>query len=258
MFTPMMFTVTRRAPGASGRSLLDLPDMKFIDIRKQGGTDMKYENTIHGTFCSRPNRFLAEVDVDGTLEIVHVKNTGRCKELLIPGADVVLQKAENENRKTKYDLIAVYKKSLGWVNIDSQAPNKVLLEWLKKQEYTHIQSEYRYGDSRIDFYMEKGNEKYLMEVKGCTLEMNGIGYFPDAPTLRGIKHLQELTKAAKAGCHCMVAFVIQMEGVQEVRPNVRTHPEFKDALDQAEKAGVEKLFLSCSVKQDELVIRDYK
>ena len=193
MFTPMMFTVTRRAPGASGRSLLDLPDMKFIDIRKQGGTDMKYENTIHGTFCSRPNRFLAEVDVDGTLEIVHVKNTGRCKELLIPGADVVLQKAENENRKTKYDLIAVYKKSLGWVNIDSQAPNKVVLEWLKKQ-----------------------------------------------------------------GCHCMVAFVIQMEGVQEVRPNVRTHPEFKDALDQAEKAGVEKLFLSCSVKQDELVIRDYK
>lgn len=219
---------------------------------------MKYENTIHGNFCSRPNRFLAEVEINGTLETVHVKNTGRCRELLIPGAEVILQKAENQERKTKYDLIAVYKNSLGWVNIDSQAPNKVVLEWLKKQDYTRIQPEYKYGDSRIDFYMEKGEEKYLMEVKGCTLEIEGIGYFPDAPTLRGVKHLKELAKAAKEGYHCTVAFVIQMEGVREVRPNAKTHPEFKEALEEAEKAGVEKLFLCCSVQEDELVISNFQ
>lgn len=215
---------------------------------------MKYENTIHGSFCARPNRFLAEVKIDGKSEMVHVKNTGRCKELLHPQAEVILQKAENENRKTKYDLIAVYKKPLGWVNIDSQAPNRVVLEWLKKQDYTYIRPEYTHGDSRIDFYMEKGEEKYLMEVKGCTLEINGIGYFPDAPTLRGIKHLKELTEAVKEGYHCMVAFVIQMEGVQEVRANAAAHPEFKEALDLAEAAGVEKLFLRCKVGKDEIVI----
>lgn len=215
---------------------------------------MKYDNTIHGNFCSRPNRFLAEVEINGTPETVHVKNTGRCRELLIPGVEVILQKAENQNRKTKYDLIAVYKNSLGWVNIDSQAPNKVVLEWLNKQDYTRIQPEYKYGDSRIDFYMEKDEEKYLMEVKGCTLEIEGIGYFPDAPTLRGVKHLKELAKAAKEGYHCTVAFVIQMEGVREVRPNEKTHPEFKEALEEAEKAGVEKLFLCCSVREDEMTV----
>ena len=147
---------------------------------------------------------------------------------------------------------------MGWVNIDSQAPNKVVLEWLKKQDYTRIQTEYRYGDSRIDFYMEKEEEKYLMEVKGCTLEIEGIGYFPDAPTLRGVKHLKELTKAAKEGYHCLVAFVIQMEGVGEVRPNAKTHPEFRDALEEAEKAGVEKLFLCCNVGEDKLSIHDFR
>lgn len=215
---------------------------------------MKYENTVHGKFCSRPNRFLAEVRINGRSEMVHVKNTGRCRELLHPLAEVILQKAEKENRKTKYDLIAVYKNPLGWVNIDSQAPNKVVLEWLKKQDYTYIQPEYTYGDSRIDFYMEKGEEKYLMEVKGCTLEIDGIGYFPDAPTLRGIKHLKELTKAVKNGYHCMVAFVIQMEGVQKVRANEAAHPEFKEALDLAEAAGVEKLNLCCKVGENEIVI----
>lgn len=215
---------------------------------------MKYENTIHGSFCSRPNRFLAKVRIKDRFEMVHVKNTGRCQELLRPQAEVILQKAENENRKTKYDLIAVYKNPLGWVNIDSQAPNKVVFEWLKKQDYTRIQAEYAYGNSRIDFYMEKGEEKYLMEVKGCTLEIDGIGYFPDAPTLRGIKHLKELTRAVKEGYHCMVAFVIQMEGVKTVRANETAHPEFKEALDAAEAAGVEKMFLRCNVGENEIVI----
>ena len=143
---------------------------------------MKYEHITYGKFDSRPNRFIARVLVDGRLETVHVKNTGRCRELLFPGVDVILEVSDNPKRKTKYDLIGVYKENSGWVNIDSQAPNKVVMEWLEQQEYTYIKPEYTYGDSRIDFYMEKGEEKFLMEVKGCTLEVDGIGYFPDAPT----------------------------------------------------------------------------
>ena len=145
---------------------------------------MKYRNTKTAAFVSRPNRFTAIVELDGQKETVHVKNTGRCRELLLPGAEVVLEKSDNPNRKTKYDLISVRKENIGWVNIDSQVTNKVMAEWLKTQDYTLIRPEYTYGDSRIDFYMEKGEERYLMEVKGCTLEIDGIGYFPDAPTAR--------------------------------------------------------------------------
>lgn len=215
---------------------------------------MKYGHTIHGIFKERPNRFIAYVMVEGQLETVHVKNTGRCKELLVPGCEVILEKSGNPARKTGYDLICTYKKNFGWVNIDSQAPNKVVREWLEKQDYTYIKPEYTYGDSRIDFYMEKGEEKYLMEVKGCTLEIEGTGYFPDAPTKRGVKHLQELTKAVAKGYHCMVAFVIQMEGITTVKPNCNTHPEFGKALKEAEEAGVEILFLPCRVGEDELEI----
>ena len=142
---------------------------------------MHYENIIHGEFVSRPNRFIAKVIVEGKEETVHVKNTGRCKELLLPGADVILEISDNPNRKTKYDLISVYKEGLGLVNIDSQAPNKVVKEWLERQGYDIIKSEYTYGNSRLDFYMERAGEKYLLEVKGCTLEIDGVGYFPDAP-----------------------------------------------------------------------------
>jgi sugar fermentation stimulation protein A len=131
---------------------------------------MEYKNTIHGIFKSRPNRFIAKVEVNGVLETVHVKNTGRCKELLVENCDVILEKSDNPNRKTKYDLIAVYKQGLGLVNIDSQAPNKVVKEWLEKQDYDFIKPEYTYGNSRIDFYMEMDGKKFLMEVKGCTLE----------------------------------------------------------------------------------------
>lgn len=215
---------------------------------------MKYKQITHGKFHSRPNRFIAKVWVDGELETVHVKNTGRCKELLLPEADVILEIADNPNRKTKYDLIGVYKEGLGWVNIDSQAPNKVAKEWLEQQDFSFIKPEYTYGDSRIDFYMEKGEQKFLMEVKGCTLEIDGIGYFPDAPTERGVKHLRGLTKAVKAGYQCYAAFVVQMEGINEVRANVATHEEFGKALEEAKAAGVKVLCLGCKVTEDTLEV----
>lgn len=215
---------------------------------------MKYKHIIKGKFEDRPNRFIAHVWVDGVLETVHVKNTGRCKELLIPGVEVILEVSDNPNRKTKYDLIAVYKEGLGLVNMDSQAPNKVVAEWLSTQGYDYVKSEYTYGKSRFDFYMEKGNEKYLMEVKGCTLEIDGVGYFPDAPTERGVKHLRELTEASKKGYHCAIAFVIQMEGIIEVLPNEETHPEFKRAYEEAKGAGVQVYFLCCKVKPDDLIV----
>ena len=217
---------------------------------------MKYKKIISGTFCSRPNRFVANVYIDGVLTTVHVKNTGRCKELLIPGARVILEVSDNPARKTMYDLIAVYKEGLGLVNIDSQLCNKVAGEWLSRQDYDYIKPEYTYGSSRVDFYMEKNGEKYLMEVKGCTLEMDGIGYFPDAPTERGVKHRKELTTAVERGFHCSVAFVIPMEGVKEVRANVTTHKAFGDALDEAKAAGVEVIFLSCRVLPDEVCVTE--
>ena len=215
---------------------------------------MHYGKIIHGQFHSRPNRFIAKVRINGELETVHVKNTGRCRELLLPGAEVILECCDQPARKTKYDLIGVYKDGLGWVNIDSQAPNKVVKEWLAQQDYTCVRPEYSYGDSRIDFYMERGEERFLMEVKGCTLEVDGIGYFPDAPTERGIKHLHELCRAVKEGYHCMLAFVIQMEGIHEVRANVDTHPQFGVALEEARKAGVEIVFLPCKINEDSLEI----
>lgn len=215
---------------------------------------MKYQQVIHGKFHSRPNRFLAKVWIDGVLETVHVKNTARCRELLLPDSDVILEISDNPDRKTKYDLIAVYKEGVGLVNIDSQAPNKVVREWLEQQDYTKVKPEYTYGDSRIDFYMEKGQQKYLMEVKGCTLEIDGIGYFPDAPTERGVKHLHELIRATEEGYQCFAAFVIQMEGIDVVRPNVTMHKEFGVALEAAKKAGVSIVCLGCKVEENSLII----
>lgn len=218
---------------------------------------MKYDKTVKAIFIERPNRFVAHVKIDGEdkIETVHVKNTGRCRELLLPGVEVILEdcKEKSTNRKTRYDLIAV-KKNDRWVNIDSQAPNKVVKEWLMKQDYDCIKPEYTFGKSRVDFYMEKDSQRYLMEVKGCTLEIDGIGYFPDAPTERGVKHLRELAAASVQGYKCYVAFVIQMEGISEVRPNTVTHPEFGYALEEAKAAGVEVLFLMCHVGTDILEI----
>lgn len=237
---------------------------------------MKYRSVVEARFVSRPNRFVAVVDVGGRQETVHVKNTGRCKELLLPGARVWLEDSGNPNRKTRYDLVVVQKEGLGLVNMDSQTPNKVVREWLETQGFSLIKAEYSYGKSRIDFYMEgqPNNEfwqeaaflpfsprserpfpRYLMEVKGCTLEVGGVGYFPDAPTDRGVKHLLELAEASRKGYRCIAAFVIQMEGVREVRPNVETHPEFGLALEAARAAGVQVLFLCCAVEPDQLTVR---
>ena len=215
---------------------------------------MKYREIVTGIFIDRPNRFVAHVDIDGSIHTVHVKNTGRCKELLLPGTVVYLAASDNPARKTKYDLVAVEKAGFGLINIDSQAPNAVVKEWLQGQGYDYMKPEYTYGNSRIDFYMEKNNDRYLMEVKGCTLEIDGIGYFPDAPTERGVKHLRELAAAVALGYKCILAFVIQMEGVHQVRPNIETHPEFGKAMEEAIEAGVEIQFLECKVTKDSLEI----
>ena len=220
---------------------------------------MKYENTCTAKFVERLNRFSAAVELDGVRETVHVKNTGRCRELLQAGKTVVLQRTHNPARKTKFDLISVYKDTLGWVNIDSQAPNHAVKEWLESGESVFhkiecLKPEFSYGQSRMDFYLECGERRILMEVKGCTLEVDGIGYFPDAPTQRGIKHLRELIAATKEGYECYITFVIAMPGITQVRPNVQTHPEFAAVLDEAIAAGVQVLQLPCEVKPAEIVV----
>ncbi|MBR4427902.1 MAG: DNA/RNA nuclease SfsA [Clostridia bacterium] len=217
---------------------------------------MKYPNITRGAFIDRPNRFTAHVDINGSVHTVHVKNTGRCGELLLPGAEVFLTAPGTPGRKTVYDLVAVTNQNGLVVNIDSQAPNAVAKEWLSRRGYDRIVPEYRFGDSRLDFYMEKGAERCLMEVKGCTLEREGVGYFPDAPTLRGARHLSELANAVKQGYTAYLAFVIQMEGVYEVRPNTDTDPAFALALENAERAGVRVLFLPCRVTPDTLSVND--
>ena len=217
---------------------------------------MKYNKTIQAKFIDRPNRFIAHVEVDGQVETVHVKNTGRCRELLLSGATVILSVADNPDRKTKYDLIAVYKEGIGLINMDSQAPNVVVGEYLAGcNDITFIKPEYKYGDSRIDFYFEKGDMKCLMEVKGVTLERDGICYFPDAPTERGVKHIRELMKAKEDGYEVYLAFVIQMEGVIEVFPNEEMHPEFARVFYEAKAAGVQIINFQCAVQEDELWIK---
>ena len=217
---------------------------------------MQYQNITRAVFIDRPNRFIAHAEVNGTVETVHVKNTGRCRELLVPGAEIWLTEPGTPGRKTRYDLIAVRKSNGILFNIDSQAPNAVVKEWLGKQNFDKVIPEYRYGNSRIDFYMEQNGNRTLMEVKGCTLEINGIGYFPDAPTERGTKHLRELITAVQAGFGAVAAFVIQMDGVTEVRPNLATDPAFGEALRDAETAGVQLLMLPCHVEPDSIKIAD--
>ena len=230
-----------------------------------------YENTIPGVFIRRVNRFAAEVLIEGNAEKVHVKNTGRLKELLVPKARVTLQKSSNPARKTAYDLISVYEPELKWVNIDSLAPNELMRQQLMGMGYDVVRPEYTYGGSRFDFYMERARtasasssrtrcdtgEKYLTEVKGCTLASDlerGIGLFPDAPTERGVKHLEELAEAARKGFHCQIAFVIQMNGIHMVFPNDGTHPKFGQALIRAAKAGVKVVYYSCQVEADSIRI----
>ena len=223
---------------------------------------MNYQNVCLARFVERRNRFVAFVELAGREEAVHVKNTGRLRELLVPGRTVALAAASNPDRKTRYDLIAAEKPGLGWVNIDSQACNQVVSEWLETRPapfdgLTRVQPEFTYGSSRFDFYLEQRQRRALMEVKGCTLEVGGVGYFPDAPTERGTKHLRELAIAAQAGYDCYIAFVIAMPGVRRVLPNERTDPAFAKALADAMAAGVRVFYLACAVTADEIVIADF-
>lgn len=214
---------------------------------------MEYNNIHKGIFVSRPNRFIAMVEINGVLERCHVKNTGRCRELLIPGAFVYLERSSRSGRKTLYDLIGVEKGS-NYINMDSQAPNKVVAEWLKEQNWESLRGEYTYGASRLDFYMEQEGRRRLLEVKGVTLEEQGIAKFPDAPTLRGVKHLEELIRARSEGYEAAVLFVIQMKGVWCFQPNDVTHPAFGETLRRASRAGVEILAYDCEARPQSLRI----
>ena len=218
---------------------------------------MRYKNVKEGVFLSRPNRFIALVEIDGKSEICHVKNTGRCKELLIPGVRVFLEESDNPARSTKFDLIAV-KKGKMLINVDSMAPNKAVFEFLKGgrlfENVTKIRPETTYGDSRFDFYVETENDRIFIEVKGVTLEENGVVMFPDAPTERGVKHIKELVAAKNGGYKAYVLFVVQMAECKYFTPNRGTHPEFADALTWARDSGVEILAYNCIVGPDSMTL----
>jgi len=218
---------------------------------------MIYPEIHKGIFLARPNRFVAQVEVKGKIEKCHVKNTGRCKELLVPGCSVLLNKARNQNRSTQYDLVMVYKGDR-LINMDSQAPNKVFLEYLQSGRYlkgiTSIKPEASYRDSRFDFYVEAGKRRVFIEVKGVTLEEEGIVLFPDAPTERGVKHLNHLGASIKEGYEAQVVFVIQMRGVEYFTPNNKTHPAFGEALATAASLGVGVFAFDCQVTENSLSI----
>ena len=216
---------------------------------------MRYQEVVKATFLARPNRFIAHVELDGKVEICHVKNTGRCRELLVPGAEVWLERGENPGRKTAWDLIAV-RKGERLINMDAQAPNKVFAEFAPHfaDGLTAIRPEYTYGASRLDFCLESPNGLQFVEVKGVTLEEDGHARFPDAPTERGIKHLQELIRAVEEGHRASAVFVIQMEHVLDFAPNDVTHPAFGAALRRAAAAGVEVEAFRCRVAPDSLEI----
>lgn len=223
---------------------------------------MRYHRIRKAVFLSRPNRFIAQVALDGEELTVHVKNTGRCRELLLPGAAVYLEGAENPARKTAYDLVAVEKKTAAGsrlINMDAQAPNHVFKEWAEgggfRPGLSLLRSETTWGNSRFDFYWEGGGRRGFVEVKGVTLEKEGGVYFPDAPTLRGVKHLRELVKCREEGYEAAVCFVIQMEGAAFFSPNDVTHPEFGEALREAACRGVEVLAVDCAVTPQSLEIK---
>jgi len=213
---------------------------------------MTYSNIYTAKFLSRPNRFTAHIEIDGKPEIAHVKNTGRCKELLVENATVFVQKSNNPCRKTQYDLIGVLKGER-MINMDSQIPNKVFGEWAVKSGFfgslTLIKAEKTFGSSRFDYYLETENKKIFVEVKGVTLEEDGVVLFPDAPTERGVKHINELCSCIDAGYRAYIFFIIQMDDVKYFTPNRKTHPQFADALEAAAKKGVGIYALDCKVTE---------
>jgi len=220
---------------------------------------MTYDRVAGAAFVDRPNRFVARVEIGGRLERCHVKNTGRCRELFLPGAAVYVQEAGAGPRKTRFDLIAA-KKGERLVNVDSQAPNQVFLEWAQAggflPDISRIRPETRFLNSRFDFLIERGGREALVEVKGVTLEEDGVALFPDAPTQRGVKHLKELTEAVRRGFDAFAVFVVQMQGVSHFTPNAKTHPAFAEALREAARGGVNVLAVDCAVAPDSLRIRN--
>ena len=221
---------------------------------------MKYEHITEGRFIERPNRFIAHVEINGQVETVHVKNTGRCRELLVPGTQVFLEKSSNPARKTAYDLICVNKKGRGLINMDSQIPNKAALEWIKAghlfPEKVQVTPEKTYGNSRFDLYVCSEKRKAFIEVKGVTLESDNIARFPDAPTERGVKHLKELIHCMQEGYEAYLLLVIQMKDVRYFQPNWKTHPEFGMVLREAAEAGVKLLAYDCLVGENFMEICD--
>lgn len=218
---------------------------------------MEYGNTVNGTFISRPNRFIANVEVDGRIEKVHVKNTGRCAEILIPGCTVILEESANPSRKTRYDLVAAYKGKM-LINIDSQAPNTAFKQWIKSSGYfgkdVIVHPEYTHGDSRFDFYIESGERRILVEVKGVTQEHEGVCMFPDAPTDRGLKHLRGLDSAREEGFETYVALIVQMKGMRLFKPNFETHEEFGTELERVVRRGTGLLVLDCIVTESSMTV----
>ncbi len=219
---------------------------------------MRYEAICKGSFLARPNRFIAHVALEGETVVCHVKNTGRCRELLVPGAAVYLQKCDSAARKTKFDLIAVEKAGYGLINMDAQAPNRVFGEWARSGAFTPdltlLRPEVSWGNSRFDFCFEAGARKGFVEVKGVTLEEGGGAFFPDAPTERGVKHVEELMACRAAGYEACLCFVIQMERAAYFSPNDHTHPAFGSALRRAAAAGVRLMAYSCQVAPDSLSV----
>ncbi len=220
---------------------------------------MKYCNIAEGKFINRLNRFVAEVEINGERVLCHVKNTGRCKELLRKGATVFLEKSDNENRKYRYSLVTV-KKGERLVNMDSQAPNKAVYEWLKNEEFfkniTLLKPESTFGKSRFDFYFEYEGKKAYMEVKGVTLENEGVVSFPDAPTERGLKHINELCECVKEGYEAYIMFVVQMKDVLYFTPNESHDPKFCRGLRNAHEKGVRVICFDCRVTQQEMKIEN--
>ena len=227
--------------------------INFLPIFPKEGDSLTYPNIVFGKFLSRPNRFVAEVEIDGQPTTVHVKNTGRCKELLVPGAAVWLTKSDNPNRKTAYDLVAVEKDGR-IINIDSQAPNLIALEWVTQGglgEVSHVRSEVTWGDSRFDLGCQTGETQHLIEVKGVTLfDGQGVAVFPDAPTSRGTKHLHGLIEAARTGMKASLLFVIMKEDAVALIPNDLTDPAFSSALREAAASGVQLIAACCRVTAD--------
>jgi sugar fermentation stimulation protein A len=219
---------------------------------------MIYSKIKQGIFLARPNRFLAQVRIEEQIELCHVKNTGRCKELLVLGATVYVEDhGETDKRKTRYSVICVRKGNV-WINIDSQAPNRVVAEWIENKglfrKLTYLKPEVKYGNSRFDLYAEADGKKIFIEVKGVTLEENGVARFPDAPTERGIKHIKELMKCIEDGYEAYLIFVIQMKGVHLFEPNDKTHMAFGDALREAKQCGVRVMAIDCNVTPDTILI----